>query len=373
MSEAVVIGGGLAGGAIAALLAGSGRRVHLIERQREPADKVCGEFLSIEAQRSLARLGLDLDHLGASRIRGLCLAWGTRRIELPLPFMARGLSRKRLDTALLAQAAAAGARIDRGVTVRSIRDGCIETTAGDISPDILLLASGKHDVRGAARVTDGCENGYVGFKMHWRLSAAARASLGDRVDIVLFQGGYAGLQMVEDNIANLCLLVDKSKLRALGGTWAALLPSLLREPRLGALLSDAEAFWPAPLTISAVPYGFLHDGAGEAGFYRLGDQAAVIPSFCGEGMAIALHTASTAASVIFGGGNPRDHQHILRRELARRLRLAVWLQRRGRTTWSRRLLWSGLHCIPSAGKALVHLTRAPRSPPLTGSWEAVQK
>ena len=48
MSEAVVIGGGLAGGAVATLLARAGREVTLIEREASPVDKVCGEFLSFQ-------------------------------------------------------------------------------------------------------------------------------------------------------------------------------------------------------------------------------------------------------------------------------------------------------------------------------------
>jgi len=68
MSEAVIVGGGLAGGAAAIQLARASHGVHLLERECEPVDKICGEFLSIEAQRALDRLGIDLDRLGASRI-----------------------------------------------------------------------------------------------------------------------------------------------------------------------------------------------------------------------------------------------------------------------------------------------------------------
>ena len=56
MEEIAIIGGGLAGSSAACVLARAGRPVLLIERTAEPHHKVCGEFLSIEAQAYLADL-----------------------------------------------------------------------------------------------------------------------------------------------------------------------------------------------------------------------------------------------------------------------------------------------------------------------------
>jgi menaquinone-9 beta-reductase len=361
MNEAVVIGGGIAGGAAAVGLASQGRRVLLIEREPAPTDKVCGEFLSAEAQRMLERLGIDLDSLGASRMSVLTLGWGVRSLDLQLPFVARGLTRRRLDAALLARAAAAGARIERGVAVRSVSPDRIETTAGAVSGDVQLLASGKHDVRGAGRLTDGCDTGYVGFKTHWRLSAAATAKLSGTVNVILFDGGYAGLQLVENNVANLCLLVDRETLSACDGNWPKLLGRLRSEPQLDAFLGEAECLSIKPQTIAGVPYGFLQESDDPAGLYRVGDQAAVIPSFCGEGMAIALYTAAAAAHVIDSGGSSADHQRLLSRRLRNQLRFAMALQRGARAPWTRSVLWSSLRIVPSMASALVHLTRVPHA------------
>ncbi|WP_419826360.1 NAD(P)/FAD-dependent oxidoreductase [Sphingomonas sp.] len=358
MSEAVVVGGGIAGGAVATLLARAGARVTLLEREREPVDKVCGEFLSGEAQRTLASLGVDLDSLGASRIATLRLASGDRMVEAPLPFVARGLTRRRLDAALLDRAAGAGARVERGVTVRVLAGGRLDTTAGTLAPATLLLASGKHEVRGATRTSAGCDTGYVGFKTHWRPTPRARAELRGMIDVVLFDGGYAGLQLVEEGLANLCLLVTRERLDRSGGGWAGLWEWLVREPRLASLLGDAEQVTPRPLAISGVPYGFVHRGAD--GPFRLGDQAAVIPSFCGEGMAIALRSATIAASVLAGGGAPGDHHARLRREVLPRVRLAMAVQRLGQRPSSRFLLWHALRLAPSLATRVARLTRVPQ-------------
>ncbi|UAK25915.1 NAD(P)/FAD-dependent oxidoreductase [Sphingomonas nostoxanthinifaciens] len=362
MKEAIIVGGGLAGGAAATLLAQAGRPVLLLEREAEPVDKVCGEFLSIEAQHHLARLGLDLDHLGATRIGTLRVAFGRRTVETPLPFVARGLTRKRLDSALLDRAANAGARIERGFTVRSIAPGRIDTSRGELRSDLLLLASGKHEVRGAGRDVAGCDAGYVGFKTYWRLPRRARTGLDGQIDVILFDGGYAGLQMVEGEVANLCLLIEKSRLAALGGNWAGVLDALLREPHAAALLGDAEQCSPKPLTIAGVPYGFLHRADPAETAFRLGDQAAVIPSFCGEGMAIALHSAAVAAAVIGEGARAADHHAILRRDFQRRLRLSIALQRAGQKTWSRELVLKTLRLWPGVAKHIIALTRIPSDP-----------
>ena len=59
MSEAIVVSGGLAGSAFAIALARQGRSVIVLEKTTGAHHKVCGEFLSAEAQALLARLGLD--------------------------------------------------------------------------------------------------------------------------------------------------------------------------------------------------------------------------------------------------------------------------------------------------------------------------
>lgn len=58
--------------------------------------------------------------------------------------------------------------------------------------------------------------------------------------------------------------------------------------------------WDKPLAVFGIPYGFVHkDSNTTPGLYRLGDQIAVIPSFSGDGMAIALHTATFAVRAIY--------------------------------------------------------------------------
>ena len=74
----IVVGGGVAGAAFALELARNGQRVVLLERTRNPHHKVCGEFLSEEAQLVLSSFGLDLEALGATSINRFRLVKGER-------------------------------------------------------------------------------------------------------------------------------------------------------------------------------------------------------------------------------------------------------------------------------------------------------
>src|SRR4029077_12967289 len=120
MSEAIVVGGGLAGAAFAIELARQGRPVTVLEKTTGAHHKVCGEFLSAEAQALLARLGLEWWRLGARPAGQLGLEFGGRNERLKLPFRGAGLSRFLLDQALLDAAARAGAPIIRGAGGASV-------------------------------------------------------------------------------------------------------------------------------------------------------------------------------------------------------------------------------------------------------------
>jgi 2-polyprenyl-6-methoxyphenol hydroxylase-like FAD-dependent oxidoreductase len=105
-SPVVVAGSGLAGAAAAAGLAQAGVEVTLIEREAGPVHRICGEFLSTEAQEYLAKLGLDVGALGGAPISRLRLVRGNEAVAAALPFRGIGLSRFTLDEALLNHAAA---------------------------------------------------------------------------------------------------------------------------------------------------------------------------------------------------------------------------------------------------------------------------
>jgi len=119
-TEHLIIGGGLAGSMLGLRLASAGKEVTLLEKERGPHHKVCGEFLSREAVDYLLGAGLDPLTLGAVSIRVVRLAVRRTVVEAELPFPALSLSRHALDEALLAHAEHAGCNAHRGAIVENL-------------------------------------------------------------------------------------------------------------------------------------------------------------------------------------------------------------------------------------------------------------
>lgn len=337
----LVIGGGLAGAAVAILLARRGEAVTLLEKEKEPKHKVCGEFLSIEAQHYLQALGIDPDRLGAAPIRQLRLSADTRSVESHLPFTGRSLSRHALDAALLARANASGVTVRKGADVTGLAESAdgytIKLRGGEsLIARRVYLATGKHELRGWPRRKPIKPT--IGFKMHWHLSPAQQARLCETAELYLLEGGYAGLEPIEDGRTNLCLAIAPDRFTALGGRWEMLL-SAWREasPLLNARLTGAIPVWEKPLAVAGIPYGFVSTEAKAQNLFRLGDQMAVIPSFCGDGMAMTLHSAFLAAQA----KDARAYHRQARRDFLPLVRRAVRMERLARHPLGQAALFHG--------------------------------
>jgi flavin-dependent dehydrogenase len=330
-TDIVLVGGGLAGCAAAITLARAGRAVHLLEREAAPQHKVCGEFLSHEALTLLDGLGIDLDSLAAEPLHAVRLAGRHRVSAAALPFPARSLTRRSLDAALLACAQSAGVCVHRGATVQTLQPAgerwqATLTCGESVTATHAILATGKHDLRGYPRAP-GRQHDLIAFKMYFRLRPDQAAALRGHVELLLFTGGYAGLQPVEAGLANLCLVVRRSRYHSLGATWPALLAAITREnPHLHARLEAALPQLARPLAIAPIPYGLVRREAHD-GLFRLGDQAAVIPSFTGDGMSLALHSGTLAAHSLLAGESSAAFQQKFARQVSAQVSLSTWISR----------------------------------------------
>jgi menaquinone-9 beta-reductase len=360
-ADALVIGGGPAGAAAAARMARGGSRIVLLERQHEPGRQVCGEFVSATATAELAALDVDLTRLGARPLTRARIWARSSEVATRLPFTGHGLSRARLDRILLATAARCGADVRTGIRVRTIerRHGTWSAALGDgsqVDGRALILATGKHDLRGhlrAARVPP-----MVGFKMHWRLRPDQTAALADAVELFVYEGGYAGLQPIENGIANLCLVMRADYVRGDGRAWPNALSHLRDAAPLVALrLRDAHPLWDRPVSVARIPYGYIcpMEGAADA-LYPVGDQAAVIPSLAGEGIAIALRSGRRAAEAVLAGHSSERYATAVRREMLGPLRRAGMIDSLLRNRAFRGISLR-LAVVPGVVPALAQLTR----------------
>ena len=314
-TPALIVGGGPAGAAVAITLAGAGVNPVLVERSTGERDVVCGGFLGWDAIAALKRLGLDVEALGARPIHRLRLVAGQKILERDLPRPAAGLSRRRLDSALLRIAEDKGAVVHRGRAVRALEGACARLDEDEeMLAETLFLATGKHELRGAARDT-GRRSLSVGLRTSLEGTPSLSKALAGTIELHFYDEGYAGLLLQEDGAVNLCLSLSRRRM-AEAGSHEAVIEGLAREcpllaERLEALSGNG---WEA---IAGVPYGWRARTSAR-GLYRVGDQAAVIASLAGDGIAIALTSGEAAARSYLAGGP--DWADAFQAEFARRAR-----------------------------------------------------
>lgn len=314
--DVLVIGGGPAGASVATLCAREGAEVVVVERDRFPRNKVCGEFVAPEGCRVLDELGvLDrLLHDGAVWMdRFRMTDRKGRSVSATLPDLgpaghrALGVSRSRMDHVVLDAARAAGARVlDRHFASAPLRgDGRVTgfrvRPAGgrderEIRAQVVVAADGRRSVLARALHPELCDPPrsdpltWFGLKAHFRGHSDA---LDSTVELHLFDGGYAGLSHVEDDRVNLALVVTVESLRAHDGSPDLLLAGALsRQPGLSTVL-DGRARVTDWKSVGPLRFGARRPAA--AGALFAGDAAGTVDPFCGEGMAHALAGARIAA------------------------------------------------------------------------------
>jgi flavin-dependent dehydrogenase len=353
--DLLILGGGPAGASLAAMAASAGADVLVLDREAFPRDKVCGEFLSPEGCAVLERLGVLDELLGAGATwmtgcRFSDLAGRTLDAALPdLPGSGRaalGVSRRLLDATLLDLARRSGARVrercealgpviedDRVAAVR-VRDVGreIEETIG---ARVVVAADGRrssllralHPEDGDPRHTS--VRSWFGLKVHL---AGDPSRLAGRVELHLFDGGYAGLGAVENGRINLCLLVRVGALRACGGSPDRLLEERVRSNPVARAVLDGARTCSEWKSVGPLRFGVRRPVAD--GALLVGDAAGTIDPFSGEGMANALRGAEVALPFAL--------------DAAKRGRLDPSLMRAYRSAWlsefhpvTRRVRWLG--------------------------------
>lgn len=354
----LIIGGGPAGAAASIALAKVGVFATVIERLETLGDTICGGFLSWRTLDRLDRLGIDRASLGGHPVTHIALYVGGREHCAPLPAPALGVSRLRLDTLLLETAKSHGVDVRHGQTVRSFDNTTATLASGEtIVPDSVFLATGKSDLRGVTRPRGGSGGDpELGLRMRLPASPALNRLVAGRIELHLFGRGYLGLVCQEDGTVNACMAVRKSRLADAGGDPALLFARLADEmPALADRLSEMPVH-PQIDAIGNVPYGWRATHT-RSGLFRLGDQAAVIPSVAGEGIGIALASAESAVAhwKQYGRDGAEAHQRSFAAKVAQPIALAGLAKGLG----NRPALASALIALPGAASIVARLTRVP--------------
>ncbi len=345
-----IVGAGPAGASLAIRLAAANYPVTLIERERFPRHKLCGEFISPECLLHFERFGVKQRMAAADGCKITATvfhAMNRKSVTIPSEWFggpALSLSRSRMDEILLSQARSKGVEILQGSSVVGLEmiDGVVKSLkvrsdgdAVEISADIFVDATGRSRVlskliRREDKMLDRTPprpSLYVGFKAHLHGVDIAP----NICEMHSFPGGYGGLSPVEDGLANHCFIVTAAKAREMKGSAERLLDeAVFRNERARRSLAVATPVndW---LTVSVDGYGFS-EPANAQNVFSIGDSAAFIDPFTGSGMLMALESAQIFADCAVATKCELDrltaeYTASHRRSFARRLRVSSLIRR----------------------------------------------
>jgi flavin-dependent dehydrogenase len=393
MRDIVVVGAGLAGSSAAIALAQQGWDTLLVERDHLPRHKVCGEFLSPEAQTSLRNLQV-YDDVAALKPIPLTAATLTtprgRSIELSLPGEAWGLSRYALDATLADLAVRHGAELWSATTVTACeRTGDYFTLklrkqgeVQQVQARAVLMACGRHS---SAELPPRATADKTIIKKGWRRSVGLKChyeqvNMPAQVELFLVPGGYAGINPIEGNRVNVCLLMTYEAFEQAGKSVQNAIAAVAeRHPALAQRLSRARLVEETVCAVAPIDTGRTAQPWWD-GVACLGDTANMIPPLAGDGMAMALRSAELCAPLadaFLQGKLSRerwaaDYRRIWQAEFARRIRLGRHLQSLLTTPLVGEVLVALGRHLPGVGGYLVGATRGSSMSSLSFSGEMGQ-
>ena len=297
-----IAGGGLAGLALGLALRQRDVPVTIVEASAYPRHRVCGEFISGIDHADLAQLGVAELFQPARQHRSTAWCEDDRVwFRANLPSAAYGLSRYYLDDALARQFVERGGVLRAGERQEEDREG-------------VVWASGRMR----------SDRGWLGLKAHFD-----DLELSDDLEIHLQDGGYVGMTRVEDGRVNVCGLFRGGKAP---GTDA--LPAACETAGLGTVGRRLRRARIVPGSTKGVTHFTLGWQRSDPGRICIGDAAAMIPPFTGNGMTMALQSGIAAADDLAAWSEGRlgwaeagrrvREEH--RRRFSRRLRWALFLQ-----------------------------------------------
>jgi flavin-dependent dehydrogenase len=297
-NDVIVLGGGLAGLTAAIHLAKFGKKVALIEKDAYPKHKVCGEYISNEVTGYLNWLNIDLTTLNPIKINQTQISIATgQAIFAELPLGGFGVSRYVLDNHLYQKALSLNVVFHfENITEINFSNHhfIIKTNTEQVyMAPIALGCFGKRSTLDFSLKRSFLQkkSPWLGVKSHYK------ASFPDElVGLHHFENGYCGVSNVSENVINVCYLVAYKTFRKYKNIDHFEKEILCANPILKKILSQSQRIFEKPLTISQI--SFENKNPVENQLLMLGDAAGMIHPLCGNGMAMAIHSAKIASEQV---------------------------------------------------------------------------
>ena len=297
-TDILIIGGGLAGLVSAIHLSKAGLSVTIVEKNEYPKHKVCGEYISNEVLPYLQYLGADPLTTGAKKINRFLLSTTSgKTIETTLPLGGFGVSRYTLDHFLMQKAIANNCSLiqDTVLDVHFENDAFrVMTRAGnELTARMVIGAFGKRsniDTK-LERTFINNRSPFVAVKTHLQGNFPD-----DLVALHNFAGGYCGISQVENGHLNVCYISNYKSFQQYKHIESFQQEVLYKNVHLKAVFENSVPVFEKPLTISQI--SFSNKTTVQDHMLMCGDAAGMIHPLCGNGMAMAIHSAKIASELI---------------------------------------------------------------------------
>lgn len=294
----LIIGGGLAGLTAAIHLSKIGLKVILIEKNEFPKHKVCGEYISNEVLSYFKWLNIDSNDLQPTHLSKFQFSFLDGKIlESNLPLGGFGVSRYLLDDFLCKKAIKNGCEIiqDSVENISFSENQFTVTTAKNaiFKSEILIGAYGKR-----SNIDQKLERDFIHKKAPWLAVKAHYSGVfpNDLVGLYHFKGGYCGISKIENERINICYLADYKTFKQYRNIEEYEKNVVSKNPYLKSILDNCVPLFEKPLTISQI--SFEEKKAIENHILMIGDTAGLIHPLCGNGMAMAIHSAKIVSELI---------------------------------------------------------------------------
>lgn len=357
--DAIVVGGGPAGSSAAAFLCAKGRKVLVLDKEKWPRDKTCGDAISGKSLKILRELGLieQIEKSDHGIVGGITFSSPAGKV-VSIPFSKDGpgikkgyVCRRQVFDHLLWKAAAKSADVCEGMeAVGVVREegkicGVKARSSGgeemEFRGKMVIGADGVSSL--VAREARGSEIDPDHTCVAYRAYYSGVVGMNGTLEIHFVKSimpGYFWIFPLENGLANVGIgMIMKDVKKDSVNLQKAMLDIIWKNPLFAARFKDAKQV--TPIKAWSLPFGSKRRKVHSDNVLLVGDAAGLVDPFSGEGIGNALLSGRLAAQVADEALAAKDtsasflakYEELLWNEVGGELDRSYTLQKMGRNEW----------------------------------------